>query len=623
MGFSTLDYIVFSAYCIVIISIGLYVSRAKKGKQKTANDYFLASNSLTWWAVGASLIAANISAEHFIAMSGSGYAIGLAIAAYEWIAAITLIIVAKYFLPIFLEKGIYTMPQFINMRFNRKVSSFFAIFWLLVYVFVNLTSVSYLGALALENIIGIPLMYGIIGLLAFSGIYSIYGGLTSVAWTDVIQVVFLVVGGLFTTFLALDAVGAGNFVDGFHVIYAKAADHFTMIIPKGLSMVPGGSGGVKDAFNDLPGVAVLFGAMWLTNLGYWGFNQYIIQKGLASKSIAEAKKGLIFAGYLKILIPLLVVIPGITAYVLMNDFTPAQLSDIIGKPVEAIGQVNKSDEAYPWLLKNFVPAGIRGLAFAALAAAIVSSLASMINSTSTIFTMDIYKEYLNRQASDRQLVLVGRIVALVALIIAMVFAPLLNNLDQVFQYIQEYTGFIYPGVVVVFAMGLFWKQVTSKAAFWTAVITIPLGIAIKLMFPGIPFILRMGYVFVILCVTASVISFVDKGVKVRSKKDNGTSKKQVPLATYILALLGFICLLAGLSFSEALAHLGFESIYMMGVMLIMISVIFYTNFKMDSEDEKAFRLDNAKVLFNTSVNFNVGAIGIIAIVALLYGMFWN
>ena len=225
MGFSTLDYIVFSAYCIVIISIGLYVSRAKKGKQKTANDYFLASNSLTWWAVGASLIAANISAEHFIAMSGSGYAIGLAIAAYEWIAAITLIIVAKYFLPIFLEKGIYTMPQFINMRFNRKVSSFFAIFWLLVYVFVNLTSVSYLGALALENIIGIPLMYGIIGLLAFSGIYSIYGGLTSVAWTDVIQVVFLVVGGLFTTFLALDAVGAGNFVDGFHVIYAKAADH--------------------------------------------------------------------------------------------------------------------------------------------------------------------------------------------------------------------------------------------------------------------------------------------------------------------------------------------------------------------------------------------------------------
>lgn len=623
MGFSTLDYIVFSAYCVVIISIGLYVSRAKKGKQKTANDYFLASNSLTWWAVGASLIAANISAEHFIAMSGSGYAIGLAIAAYEWIAAITLIVVAKYFLPIFLDKGIYTMPQFINMRFNRKVSSFFAIFWLLVYVFVNLTSVSYLGALALESIIGIPLMYGIIGLLVFSGLYSIYGGLTSVAWTDVIQVIFLVVGGLFTTFLALDAVGAGNFVDGFQIIYAKAADHFTMIIPKGLSMVPDGSGGVKDAFNDLPGVAVLFGAMWLTNLGYWGFNQYIIQKGLAAKSIAEAKKGLIFAGYLKILIPLLVVIPGITAYVLMNDFTPAQLSDIIGKPVEAIGQVNKSDEAYPWLLKNFVPAGIRGLAFAALAAAIVSSLASMINSTSTIFTMDIYKEYLNRQANDGQLVLVGRIVAVVALMIAMIFAPLLNNLDQVFQYIQEYTGFIYPGVVVVFAMGLFWKQITSKAALWTAVITIPLGIAIKLMFPAIPFILRMGYVFVILCVTASVVSFLDKGVKVPSRKDHDTSTKSVPLATYVIALLGLICLLAGLSFSKTLAHLGFESIYMMGIMLIMISIIFYTNFKMESEDKKAFRLDNAKVLFNTSVTFNVGTIGIIAIVALLYGMFWN
>ncbi len=622
MGFSTLDYIIFTVYCAIIIGIGLYVSRTRKGEQKTANDYFLASNSLTWWAVGASLIAANISAEHFIAMSGSGYAIGLAIAAYEWIAAITLIVVAKYFLPIFLEKKIYTMPQFINQRFDRKVRSFFAIFWLVVYVLVNLTSVSYLGALALENIIGIPLLYGIIGLLIFSGLYSIYGGLTSVAWTDVVQVVFLIVGGLFTTFLALDAVGAGSILNGFSVIYEKASDHFAMVIAKGHSMVPDSNGGFKDTFNDLPGLAVLFGAMWLTNLGYWGFNQYIIQKGLAARSIDEAKKGLIFAGYLKILIPLLVVVPGITAYVLVNEYNMAELAAIIGKPVESVGEITKSDAAYPWLLKNFVPAGIRGLAFAALAAAIVSSLASMINSTSTIFTMDIYKEYFNNNASNLQLVRVGRSVAVVALVIAMGVAPLLRNLDQVFQYIQEYTGFIYPGVVVVFSMGLFWKQMTSKAALWTAVITIPVGIAIKLAFPDIPFIIRMGYVFMILCVVASLISFLDKGVKVNSINAETITQKGALKSSYILALAGITCFIVGLLYSSKWADWGMESIYMMGVLLTMLAIIFYTNVKIDVEDTKTLKINNPKTLFKTGIAFNLSAIGIIFLVSMLYGLFW-
>lgn len=622
MGFSTLDYIVFGIYCAVIIGLGLWVSRPKKGEAKTANDYFLAGNSLTWWAVGASLIAANISAEHFIAMSGSGYAIGLAIAAYEWIAAITLIVVAKYFLPIFLEKKIYTMPQFINQRFNRSVSSFFAIFWLVVYVFVNLTSVSYLGALALENIIGVPLVYGIIGLLVFSGIYSVYGGMTSVAWTDVIQVVFLIIGGLFTTFLALEAVGSGSILTGFSTIYDKTSHHFHMVIAQGASVVPDGSGGFKDTFNDLPGIAVLVGAMWLTNLGYWGFNQYIIQKGLAAKSINEAKKGLIFAGYLKILIPLLVVIPGITAYVLMNHFTPEELSVIIGKPVEASGTIGKSDEAYPWLLKNFVPTGIRGLAFAALAAAIVSSLASMINSTSTIFTMDIYKEFFNKEASNKQLVLVGRVAAVVALIIAMGVAPMLNSLDQVFQYIQEYTGFIYPGVVVVFAMGLFWKQMTSKAALWATILTIPIGIAIKLLLPEIPFIMRMGYVFMILCVIASVISYLDKGIKIKAPAADPTLSKLSMSSAYIFAGLGVVCMVIGLVFSSAMSHLGLESIFMMGTLLLMLSIIFYTNVKIEMEDPNAMKLENPKTLFNTTVGFNIGAIGIIAIVAFLYGVFW-
>ena len=348
-GFSTLDYIVFVLYALVILFMGLWVSRSKKGVEKTAQEYFLADKSLTWWAVGASLIAANISAEHFIGTSGSGFAIGLAISAYEWIAAIALIVVAKYFLPVFIENNIYTMPQFLMQRFNRGVSTAFAVFWLLVYVFVNLTSVAYLGALAMETIMGVPLVYGIIGLLLFSGIYSIYGGLEAVAWTDVVQVIVLIAGGLVTTFLSLDAVGEGNGVmAGFANLYEKGRDHFMMIIPEGKIMVPDGDGGEKDAFQDLPGLAVILGAMWITNLGYWGFNQYIIQKGLAAKSINEAKRGLLFAGYLKILMPFIVVIPGIAAYVLIHDYTGEELSAILGKPIEEIGKIAKSDAAYPW-----------------------------------------------------------------------------------------------------------------------------------------------------------------------------------------------------------------------------------------------------------------------------------
>ncbi len=620
-GFSTLDYVVFVIYCLTIIGIGVFVSRSKKGQEKTAQDYFLASRSLPWWAIGASLIAANISAEHFIAMSGSGFAIGLGIAAYEWIAAITLIVVAKYFLPIFLEKGIYTMPQFTEVRFNKGVSGFFAIFWLLVYVFVNLTSVSYLGALALEKIVNIPLMYGIIGLLIFSGIYSIYGGLTSVVWTDVIQVVVLVGGGLVTTFLALDAVGGGDGIfHGFATIYDSAQDHFAMIIEKGKILVPDGDGGTMDAFQYLPGLAVLFGAMWLTNLGYWGFNQYIIQKGLAAKSMEDAKKGLIFAAYLKILIPLLVIIPGITAFVLINDFSPTELAEMIGKPVDQIGNIGKSDEAYPWLLKNFVPAGIRGLAFAALTAAIVSSLASMINSTSTIFTIDIYKSYINPNATNKQLVLSGRITAVIALMIAMFVAPFLAYFDQVFQYIQEYTGFVYPGVVCVFAMGLFWKQMTSKAALVTAIITIPLGIIIKLILPDIPFILRMGYVFIILCSVSSIVSFLDKGVKVKSPDLEIGKQKMLTNVGYLFFILGVISFLIGIFYSSQYSSLGVESIFMIATLFTMLGIIFYTNAKMDIEDKKALHVQST--IFNTGAIFNVGAIGIVAIVSVLYIVFW-
>ena len=635
-GFETLDYIIFACYVIIIVSVGLYLSRSKQGVERSGEDYFLAGRNLTWWAIGASLIAANISAEHFIGMSGSGYALGLGIAAYEWMAAITLIIVGKFFLPIFLQKGIYTTNQFLAGRFNQGVSSAFAIMWLLVYVFVNLTTVTYLGALAMREILGVPVMYGIIGLAVVAGVYSIYGGLMAVAWTDVIQVIFLIGGGLFTTYVALDAVSPGSVMAGFDLIYQKATDHFDMIIQRGTTFIPDGDGGSKDAFIDLPGLAVIFGAMWLTNLGYWGFNQYIIQKGLAAKSIEEAKRGLIFAGYLKILIPLIVVIPGIAAYVLFEQeaANPGYLSELLGKPMSEIGTIAKSDEAYPWLLKNFVPTGIRGLAFAALVAAIVSSLASMINSTSTIFTIDIYRPLINQQASEKDLVRTGRWVALTALVISTLVAkPLLGGFDQVFQYIQEYTGLIYPGVAVVFSMGLFWKKASTRAAVAAALLTFPFGIGAKLLFPEIPFLLRMGYVFIALVAVASLITFLDHQDEVpddaaHQRDEFGgepsmLSEKVKAMMVRASSLFGGIAL-ASLVFCLAtlgrLGDIGVEAFIFFATATAMIGLVLYTNAKSPTADRHAIRY--TPELFQTGLVFNLGAMGITLIVAVLYVIFW-
>jgi SSS family solute:Na+ symporter len=611
-GFLPIDYIVFAAYGILIIFVGLWISRSKKGVQKTSQDYFLASRSLTWWAIGASLIAANISAEHFIAMSGSGFRIGLGIAAYEWMAAISLIIVAKYFLPVFLENKIYTMPQFLKQRYNSGVSTAFAVFWLLVYVFVNLTTVAWLGANAMHLIMGIPVIYGLIILAVTAGIYSIYGGLKAVAWTDVIQVIFLIGGGLITVYLALDAVSGGHGpIQGFREIYDRAPQLFNMIIEEG-TVASDGSGGTKDAFVDLPGLAVIFGAMWLANFGYWGFNQYIIQKGLAAKNLRHAKRGLIFAAYLKILIPLIVIIPGIAAYVLQNNPELVQNMAIEGG-------IQKADHAYPWLLHNFVPSGVKGLAFAALVAAIVSSLASMINSTATIFTIDIYKQHINKEASEKQLVKTGRIVSFLALLIAMLAAkPLLGGLDQAFQYIQEYTGYIYPGVVVVFGMGLFWRQVNSKAALWTAIATIPAGIVFKLIFPEMPFILRMGNVFIFLCIIAIAITFMDKSN--RTINEGIKNSLFIRWASIILTILGVSAIVVGIFTAQQYAYLGMDSIFMFGTLLLVLGLILHWNVKLGFKNVKALKTNLD--LYKTGQIFNIGAIGIMIIIILLYALFW-
>lgn len=478
MSFSQIDYVIFVGYCLFIVAFGLWISRTKKGEEKNSSDYFLASKSLPWWAIGASLIASNISAEQFIGMSGSGFAMGLAIASYEWMAAVTLIVVAVFFLPIYLQKGIYTMPQFLEQRFDSRVKTIMAVFWLVVFVFVNLTSVLYLGALTIKNIMGVEMTYGIIGLAVFAAVYSIYGGLKAVAWTDVFQVIFLIGGGLVTTYIALDLLGDGSGVfAGVSMLFEKASDKFSLILEKGEMMIPDGKGGQKDAYLDLPGISVLIGGMWVANLYYWGCNQYIIQRALASKSLGEAQKGLVFASFLKVLLPIIVVVPGIAAYALNADIV-------------------KSDEAYPWLL-NLVPSGVKGLAFAALVAAIVSSLASMMNSVSTIFTIDIYKAFIRKDSSEKNLVLTGRIVAFVALVIAILVAPLLTNLDQAFQYIQDFTGFVSPGALAIFIAGFFWKKATSNGALLAALATVIFSAIFYFFAPGLPFIDRMGIVFLI------------------------------------------------------------------------------------------------------------------------------
>ena len=511
--FQFLDYFIFVGYAILILGVGLWMSREKKGHQKTAEDYFLASKSLPWWAIGASLIAANISAEQFIGMSGSGFASGLAIASYEWMAALTLIIVGKYFLPIFIEKGIYTIPEFVEKRYSTNLKTILAVFWIGLYVFVNLTTVLYLGALALETILGIPLIYGVIGLALFAAAYSLYGGLSAVAWTDVIQVVFLILGGIITTYLALNIVSGGEgFISGLKTVYHAVPERFAMILKP-----------ENPEYVNLPGIGVLVGGMWVANLYYWGFNQYIIQRTLAAKSLKEAQKGILFAAFLKLIIPLIVVIPGIAAYVIIND--PNIMASLGDLALQNTPSSDATDKAYPWLLQ-LLPVGLKGLAFAALTAAIVSSLASMLNSTSTIFTMDIYKQYIGRDSSDKTIVSVGRISAAVALLIAVFIAPLLQNLGQAFQFIQEYTGVVSPGILAVFLLGLFWKQTSNRGAIVGALASIPVAMYFKVapkgwsnstLFVDVPFMDQMGYTVLITMLIIIVVSKLEHKNKFDSK----------------------------------------------------------------------------------------------------------
>ncbi|HZF65270.1 MAG TPA: sodium/sugar symporter [Chitinophagaceae bacterium] len=507
------DYIVFLIYFVIVALYGWWIYNRKKSAQSDTKDYFLAEGSLTWWAIGASLIASNISAEQFIGMSGSGFKMGLAIATYEWMAAATLLIVAIFFIPVYLKNKIYTMPQFLNQRYNSTVSMIMAVFWLLLYVLVNLTSILYLGALAINSISGIN-FFVCMGALGLFAILITLGGMKVIGYTDVIQVFFLILWGLATTYLALNLVAENNgttgMLNGFRLLQDRADDHFHMIFKAD-----------NPNYIDLPGLTVLVGGMWIVNLNYWGCNQYITQRALGA-DLKTARGGILFAAFLKMLMPIIVVLPGIAAFVLYKQ-------DIFSTQMMQEGEINP-DRAYPVLL-NLLPAGLKGLAFAALTAAVVASLAGKANSIATIFTLDIYKKRVNIEADERRMVRIGRLTVVVAMVLAMLVSPFLG-IDKKggFQYIQEYTGFVSPGVFAAFIFGFFWKKTTSNAALFSIIGGFALSILFKFMpafvdlsslapfgfaLPNaegvyeIPFLDRMGFVFAICVIGVIIISIVE------------------------------------------------------------------------------------------------------------------
>jgi len=507
------DYLVFLIYFLIVAFYGWWVYKRKHNADATSKDYFLAAGSLTWWAIGASLIASNISAEQFIGMSGSGFKMGLAIATYEWMAAATLLIVGIFFIPVYLKNKIFTMPQFLNERYNGTVAMIMAVFWLLLYVVVNLTSILFLGALAVNSISGVDFNVCIWGMALFAVIITI-GGMKVIGYTDVIQVFFLILGGLVTTYIAVNLVsahyGQTGILNGLKIMKDQAGDHFHMIFKKD-----------NPNYIDLPGLTVLIGGMWITNLNYWGCNQYITQRALGA-NLKTARAGILFASFLKLLMPVIVVLPGIAAFILYKQ-------DVFGFHEKMMmgGEVYP-DRSYPILL-NLLPSGLKGLAFAALTAAVVASLAGKANSIATIFTLDVYKKF-KPDTSDHKMVIVGKITVVIAMLLGIVLCTHLG-IDKKggFQYIQEYTGFVSPGIFAMFILGFFWKKTTPNAALFSTIGGFAFSIFFKVLpqFANlkflaasgfsvnnagvyeIPFLDRMGFVFLICVAGMYIISMIE------------------------------------------------------------------------------------------------------------------
>ena len=634
-----LDLIIFAVYIIAVIIFGIYISN--KEKSATASDYFLASRSLPWWAVGGSLIASNISAEQVIGMNGSGFELGLAIATYELMAAITLIIVAKFLLPVFLKKEIYTMPQFLEERYDGTVRTIMSVFWIILFVFVNISTVLYLGALAIEQLVntswivetigGDPSTYtegeletvgiytGIIFLVLYSACFSIFGGLKAVVWTDVIQVVVLLIGGSAAAYGILSYVGEGSVFTGIGNLMDAVPGHFEMLFEPSDTFVDTASGETKSSFNLLPGFAMLFGGMWIVNTYYWGNNQYIIQRALAAKNLPEAQKGVAFAALMKLFIPFFAVLPGIAAFYLLT---------VKGETVD----IAKADQAFPWVLANHVGPGLRGLTFAALVAAIGSSVSSMVNSASTIFTIDIYNKFIKPGASESTQVRMGQIAAAGSLIVGAFVAPLLADAGQVFQIIQEYTGFISPGVLTVFIFGMFYPRGTAKAALVVVLVSVPIALFFKFLMPDLPFLDRMALLFLISSALMILVSAVT------SKKAPDTSANATLDDASIFAgstttspakLVSDQTLRIGLALSVIAIGVATAvrlliqpvpgvPVWAVGLFAVLSAVVLVLIFT-DKQAKDHKHIDLEQDLFRTRSGFNMAAIAVLLVLALIYG----
>ena len=557
-GLQTYDYIVFVLYFILISSYGIWIYRKKNTNITNTKDFFLAEGQLTWWAIGASLIASNISAEQFIGMSGNGFRLGLAISVYEWLAAVSLVVVAIFFMPVYLKNKIYTMPQFLKTRYNETVAMIMAIFWLFLYIFVNLTSILYLGAIAINNLTGGTHFHLIMIGLAVFALFITLGGMKVIGYTDVFQVLVLTVGGLITSYIALTVVseqfGMGkNMIAGFQKLMQAAPDHFKMIFEK---PGPGATQKEIEDYSSLPGMAMMVAGIWVAHLNYWGCNQYITQRALGA-DLKTARTGILFAAFLKLMMPILVVVPGIAAYVLyQNGGLQTQMMT---------GGVLNQDNAYSAVV-GFLPVGLKGLSMAALTAAIVASLAGKANSISTIYSLDIYKKYINKEATDSKIVMTGRVIIILSLVIAII----INWKDTLgiggkggFEFIQKYTGYISPAIFPVFLLGFFWKRATSKAAITGIFLGVMLSIIFDKFLPGwmgndtllytayptasgsfeIPYLIQMGWVFCFTTLAIILISLLDvKGQKHENEitEDKGQFKLSNAHLAMVMLVLGVV-----------------------------------------------------------------------------------
>ena len=584
-----------------MVGIGLWI--ANKEKTKTTKDYFLASKSLPWWAIGGSLIASNISSEQIIGMNGSGFAIGIAISSYELMAALTLIIVGKFFLPMFLKEGISTMPQFLEKRYDSRTRNLMAVFWVALFVGVNITATLLLGSKAIEQLTGVNMSIGIIGLILYTASFSIFGGLKAVVWTDVIQVVVLVIGGFAASYAVMTYVGDGSFMGGLDRLMELAPEKFDMIFAKDVMYTDISSGLEKSAYALLPGIGVLIGGMWIANLYYWGTNQYIIQRALGAKTLKEAQKGISFAALVKIIMPLFVVLPGIAAFAILNN------TELFGFQGEGI---TEADSAFPWVLDNFIGSGFKGLVFAGLIAAIGSSLSSMVNSASTIFTLDVYKPLIKKDADEGHYVKVGKLTAFFSLFFGGIIAPLLGSIDQVFQYIQEYTGLISPGVVALFIYGMFWKGATGNGGFFGILSSVVFMLIMKFAFPDLPFLEQMavGFAFTILAIY--LISSYETKKGVSGEKGHTSFNAKLGLSgtlaviTLPMSVLGLVDNPADL----------FSWVIIIGL-LILLTLIWKDN---TNKDENAFELDAG--IFKTDRIFNLSAAMVLFLLTLIYISLW-